>query len=79
MCFVGFFFSHLFCCSLRQKSFPLSTCDMEIGTAHSSVTADAHAGSGKAGVLTEAALLNAAEPRRKAAHTINTSRRKACF
>lgn len=73
------FLSHLFCCSLRQKSFPLCTCDMEIGTTHSSITADAHTGSGKAGILTKAALLNAPDPRRKAAQATWTPAIRTCW
>lgn len=71
MCLV-LIFPHLFCCSLGQKSFPLCTRDMEIGTTHSSITADAHTSSGKACILTKAALLKAPEPRRRA-HKLNTS------
>ncbi len=54
-------FSDLLCCSLRQESLPLCTCDVEIGATHSCITADAHTGPGKAGVLAETALLNATE------------------
>lgn len=55
------FSPHLLCCGLRQETLPLCTGDVEIGATHSCVTADAHAGPGKAGVLTETALLNATE------------------
>lgn len=55
------FSPHLLCCGLRQETLPLCAGDVEIGATHSCVTADAHAGPGKAGVLTETALLNATE------------------
>lgn len=59
------FSPYLLCCSLRQEPLPLSTGDVEIGTTHSCVTADAHAGPGKAGVLTETALLSTTEDNRQ--------------
>lgn len=62
-CLLGAF-SNLLRCSLRQKSFPLCTCDMEIGTAHSGITADAHTGPGEAGILTKTAFLKATNPGR---------------
>lgn len=66
------FFPYLFCCSLRQETLPLCTSDVEIGTAHSSIAADAHTRPGKTGVLAETALLNATDHRREATKTVYT-------
>lgn len=65
-------FSNLLRCSLRQKSFPLCTCHMEIGTTHSSITADTDASPGKTGILAKTAFLDETDPGRKAAQTVST-------
>lgn len=61
MIIVHYGFLYLLCCSFRQESLSLCTGDMKIGATHPCVTADAHTGPGKAGVLTEAAFLHATE------------------
>lgn len=48
---------YLLRCSLRQEPLPLCTGDVEVGSTHSCITADAHTSPGKTGILTETALL----------------------